>query len=310
MNLLDWILVLLVVAYAVSGYWQGFISGAFSTVGLILGGLLGIWLAPILLGSRGPVAAGVSCWRLFVVLICASFGQAILQYVGGRARETITWQPARAVDAVGGAALSVVAVLVVTWMLGVAISGSRIPGVGPMVRDLRGAARGRHGDAGDGEDRAPGVQRRGRVELLPDLPRAVRPRAHRQRLRGAVAPAARPRHRARPRQRVQAPRQQQVRAWGRGQRVRLRPPPADDQRPRGGGCRPAEGRGRRQAPAGHGRLLQPRHRRRGARGARTSTRRGSGSTPGAAARTPRPPSATRRTGRSTPSRCGSGPSSG
>ena len=54
MNLLDWILVLLVVAYAVSGYWQGFISGAFSTVGLILGGLLGIWLAPILLGSRDP----------------------------------------------------------------------------------------------------------------------------------------------------------------------------------------------------------------------------------------------------------------
>ena len=76
----------------------------------------------------------VSMLAVFVVLICASFGQAILQYVGGRARETITWQPARAVDAVGGAALSVVAVLVVTWMLGVAISGSRIPGVGPMVR--------------------------------------------------------------------------------------------------------------------------------------------------------------------------------
>lgn len=133
MNLLDWILVLLVAAYAVSGYWQGFISGAFSTVGLILGGLLGIWLAPILLGSRDPSLL-VSLLAVFVVLICASFGQAILQYVGGRARETITWQPARAVDAVGGAALSVVAVLVVTWMLGVAISGSRIPGVGPMVR--------------------------------------------------------------------------------------------------------------------------------------------------------------------------------
>ena len=133
MNLLDWILVLLVVAYAVSGYWQGFISGAFSTVGLILGGLLGIWLAPILLGNRDPSLL-VSMLAVFVVLVCASFGQAILQYVGGRARETITWQPARAVDAVGGAALSVVAVLVVTWMLGVAISGSRIPGVGPMVR--------------------------------------------------------------------------------------------------------------------------------------------------------------------------------
>ena len=101
MNLLDWILVLLVVAYAISGYWQGFISGAFSTVGLILGGLLGIWLAPILLGSRDPSLL-VSLLAVFVVLICASFGQAILQYVGGRARETITWQPARAVDGSAG----------------------------------------------------------------------------------------------------------------------------------------------------------------------------------------------------------------
>ena len=31
MNLLDWLLVLLVVAYALSGYWQGFVTGAFAT---------------------------------------------------------------------------------------------------------------------------------------------------------------------------------------------------------------------------------------------------------------------------------------
>jgi S1-C subfamily serine protease len=134
MNFLDWVLVLLILAYALSGYWQGFISGAFATVGLVLGGLLGIWLAPILLGGLSP-SVGVSLLAVFVVLLCASFGQAILQYVGGRAREKITWQPVRAIDAVGGAALSVVAVLVVTWMLGVGISQSRIPGVGPMVRN-------------------------------------------------------------------------------------------------------------------------------------------------------------------------------
>ncbi|RLV48263.1 serine protease [Nocardioides mangrovicus] len=136
MNVLDWVLVVLVVAYAVSGYWQGFITGAFATVGLVLGGLLGIWLAPTLLGRLQP-SVGVSVLAVFVVLVCASFGQALLQYVGGRARDAITWQPVRAIDAVGGAALSVAAVLVVAWMLGVAISGSRIPGVGPEVRTSR-----------------------------------------------------------------------------------------------------------------------------------------------------------------------------
>ena len=40
MNLLDWLLVVLVLAYAVSGYWQGFVTGAFATAGLLLGGLL------------------------------------------------------------------------------------------------------------------------------------------------------------------------------------------------------------------------------------------------------------------------------
>ncbi|MFL6023726.1 MAG: MarP family serine protease [Marmoricola sp.] len=136
MNLLDWCLVLVTFAYALSGYWQGFITGAFATVGLVLGGLLGIWLAPHLLGNASP-SVGISLAALFVVLVCASFGQAFLQFAGSRVRAKITWQPVRALDAVGGAVLSVVAVLTVTWMLGVAVSGSRIPGIGPLVRDSK-----------------------------------------------------------------------------------------------------------------------------------------------------------------------------
>ena len=31
MNALDWLLVALVLAYALSGYWQGFVTGAFAT---------------------------------------------------------------------------------------------------------------------------------------------------------------------------------------------------------------------------------------------------------------------------------------
>jgi S1-C subfamily serine protease len=133
-NLLDWILLVLVAAYAVSGYWQGFVAGAFATGGLLLGGLIGIWIAPKLLGNAEP-ALWVSLAALFVVLICASFGQAIMQYLGVRIRARITWQPARALDAVGGAALSMVAVLVVAWALGVAVSGAKLPWASTEVRD-------------------------------------------------------------------------------------------------------------------------------------------------------------------------------
>jgi S1-C subfamily serine protease len=136
MNFLDWCLVILALAYAVSGYWQGFITGAFATAGLVLGGLAGIWLAPVLLGDAAP-SLWVSLGALFVVLVMASLGQASLQFFGSRLRARITWQPIRAVDAVGGAVLSVVAVLLVAWMLGVAISGSRIPGISPQVRQSK-----------------------------------------------------------------------------------------------------------------------------------------------------------------------------
>jgi uncharacterized membrane protein required for colicin V production len=135
-NLLDWVLVLVVVLYAVSGYWQGFITGAFATVGLLLGGLLGVWLAPTVLGDASPSIL-VSLAAVFIVIVCASLGQAVLQLGGARIRDTITWQPVRALDAVGGAVLSGAAALLVAWALGVALSGSGLHGITPLVRDSK-----------------------------------------------------------------------------------------------------------------------------------------------------------------------------
>lgn len=133
MNVLDWLLVLLVLAYALSGYWQGFVTGAFATVGLLAGGLFGVWLAPLALGDAAP-SVWVSLGALFIVILTASLGQAFLQFVGARLRDRITWQPIRAVDAVGGALLSATAVLLVAWALGVAISGTRLGSITPLVR--------------------------------------------------------------------------------------------------------------------------------------------------------------------------------
>ncbi len=136
MNLLDWLLVVLVLAYALSGYWQGFVTGAFATVGLLLGGLVGVWLAPEALGDATPSIL-VSLAAIFIVIVCASLGQAVFQLVGTRIRDHITWQPVRALDAVGGAVLSSVAALLVAWALGVALSGSGLRGITPLVRNSK-----------------------------------------------------------------------------------------------------------------------------------------------------------------------------
>lgn len=134
MNGLDWVLVVVVVLYAVSGYWQGFVTGAFATCGLLLGGAFGIWLAPTVLGDSAP-SVWVTTGALFIVILSASVGQAVLQYLGARARDKITWQPVRALDAIGGAALSSAAVLLVAWALGVAVSGSSLGAITPLVRE-------------------------------------------------------------------------------------------------------------------------------------------------------------------------------
>jgi S1-C subfamily serine protease len=136
MNFLDWLLLILLAAYALSGYWQGFVTGAFATLGLLVGGLLGIWGAPRLLGNAEP-SLWVSLGALFIVILCATIGQALFQYAGAKVRAKIHWQPVRALDAVGGAALSMAAVLLVAWALGVAISGSRLGPVTPVVRESK-----------------------------------------------------------------------------------------------------------------------------------------------------------------------------
>jgi S1-C subfamily serine protease len=135
-NVLDWVLLVVVVLYAVSGYWQGFITGAFATVGLLIGGVIGVWLAPTALGNASPSIL-VSLAAVFIVILCASLGQAVFQLGGARIRDRITWQPVRALDAVGGAALSGAAALLVAWALGVALSGSGLHGITPLVRNSK-----------------------------------------------------------------------------------------------------------------------------------------------------------------------------
>lgn len=133
MNALDWILILFAVLYALSGYQQGFIVGAASTIGLLAGGFIGVQVTPWLLDGFDP-ALSVSVAALLVVLACAFVGQAIGVYVGGALRGRLTWQPARVLDACSGAALSVVAMLLIAWVLGVAASGADLRGLNNEVR--------------------------------------------------------------------------------------------------------------------------------------------------------------------------------
>jgi S1-C subfamily serine protease len=135
-NALDLVLVLVAAAYAVSGYRQGFVVGAGTTAGLLLGVLAGAQVAPSVLDRFAP-SLTVSCGAVAIVVAAALLGRALGAFIGHHLRNALTWRPARLLDALSGSLLSVVAVLLVAWVLGVAASGVQ---VSPLNREVRSSA--------------------------------------------------------------------------------------------------------------------------------------------------------------------------
>ena len=133
MNSLDVIIVVVLVAYAVSGYVQGFVVNLVATVGLLAAGLLAVALVPRVLGGGTPTLTS-SLVALGIVIAAAAVGQAVGTYIGNDLRSGLRSGPARSIDAAGGAALSVVAVLCAAWALGYSVSGTQLPYLSTAVR--------------------------------------------------------------------------------------------------------------------------------------------------------------------------------
>jgi len=133
-NSLDVLIILVLVAYAISGYVQGFVVNLIATVGLLLGGLLAVAIIPKFLAGREPTLTS-SLIALGVVIGAAAIGQAIGTFVGTDVREGLHWRPLRWVDAIAGSALSMVAVLCASWALGYSVSGTTIPYLSTASRD-------------------------------------------------------------------------------------------------------------------------------------------------------------------------------
>jgi hypothetical protein len=125
-HILDLILLVLVVLFAISGYRQGFIVGVLSFIGFVGGVVLGMLIAPPLVKAVVDGAAQQALLAVVIAFLAATLGQLIASSVGSALRSRVTWESARSVDAVGGACVSSVALLVVAWFIGSALVTSPI----------------------------------------------------------------------------------------------------------------------------------------------------------------------------------------
>jgi S1-C subfamily serine protease len=135
-DLLDLIVILICIGFAISGYRQGFVVGVMSFVGFVGGLLVGVWLVPQVM-SHFRSSLVVSTISLCAVLALAVIGQVIATTIGGRVRRELTWRPVQAIDQGAGAVVSIVSVLLVTWFLGLALAGSAMPVVVEQVHESR-----------------------------------------------------------------------------------------------------------------------------------------------------------------------------
>ena len=128
MTVLDVALLLLLALSAWGGYRRGAILQVTGLAGLALGFLVGIRVAPLVadLVSSDLAKAGV---ELGTVLIFGVVGDAVGSILGAKLRRRAIGERFKKADALGGAALSVSALVLAIWFLGINLAAGPFPSV-------------------------------------------------------------------------------------------------------------------------------------------------------------------------------------
>jgi S1-C subfamily serine protease len=130
----DGILILLMLVFAISGYRQGFVIGALSFGGFFSGVLIGLQIGPLIADKfTDPTARLVV--SLAAIFALAVLGQTLAGWLGTHLRRQISSKPVQRLDDAGGALISLVAVLLVAWLIAVPLGSTPFQGLNREVRN-------------------------------------------------------------------------------------------------------------------------------------------------------------------------------
>lgn len=133
MHVIDVVLLIACVSFAAAGYRQGFIIGLTAFLGFLVGGIVGVFMAPELVKIVDD-ELGQAILAVGIVLTMATVGQLLGAAAGAWLRSLVTWQPAHAIDAGAGALLGVVSLLVVSWFVGSALASAPVSDLSEKVK--------------------------------------------------------------------------------------------------------------------------------------------------------------------------------
>ncbi|MEU9349452.1 MarP family serine protease [Streptomyces griseoloalbus] len=137
MDLLDILLLLVVLAYAASGYRRGLVAGCVSLAGFVGGAVVGVWILPWVMDLVTPGTTRATVTAVFTVLLPAVAGHELAGRLALRLRRELDRGPLRVADGIGGAVANSVAVLIVAWVAASVLGASSSPLVTSAIRDSR-----------------------------------------------------------------------------------------------------------------------------------------------------------------------------
>ena len=137
MAALDLFIILFVFLAVLRGARTGFLAGAFSLLGVVVGASMGSRIAPSLMpeGGNPLYAAGIT---LASIVAFAVLGEILARTIGGSLRDQLSNPASEALDGLGGAVLGLAFSLVLVWAVGVfALQSPPLLGLYPTVKESR-----------------------------------------------------------------------------------------------------------------------------------------------------------------------------
>ena len=125
MNSFDYLILVLLVISAFSGYKAGLIQTVFKTVGYIAGGVIGVGIAIKYLDSL-DIEIYLVGGLIFSVIIFALLGEFFLGRLGLLFRRALFIPPFKFIDSVLGGALSVIKFGVITYLISTILVASPV----------------------------------------------------------------------------------------------------------------------------------------------------------------------------------------
>jgi S1-C subfamily serine protease len=136
-DLLDILLVLVILAYAASGYRRGLVAGCVSLAGFVGGAVIGVWVLPWMMDLATPGSTAATVTAVLTVLVPAVVGHELAGRLALRLRRELDQGPLRVADGVGGAAANSIAVLIVAWVAASVLGASSSAVLTTAIQDSR-----------------------------------------------------------------------------------------------------------------------------------------------------------------------------